>query len=291
MLFLFYVKQRAFLDIMNIDLHCHSHFSDGILSPRALLDKALAAHVQLLALTDHDTVDGVRLLQEAAQGHDITILEGIEVSVRWKKYDIHVLGLGIEKDNPILQASLLQQTENRILRARHIAERLESAGITHAYQKACDKAGHERVGRVHFAQVLIDEGRARDIKKAFQHFLGQGRMAYVATSWLSLEEAITAITASGGLAVIAHPLKYRLTRSKLHELINAFKEVGGVGMEVVSGSTTIAEANELAGLCQRFELFASSGSDYHGDDLSHTKVGQQRPLPVNCRPIWSQWTF
>jgi predicted metal-dependent phosphoesterase TrpH len=274
-----------------IDLHCHSHFSDGELSPSALLNKAIDARIKILALTDHDTTDGLMSLHQAAHEHDIKIINGIELSVRWKKYDIHIIGLNIKPDEQGLCRLIAQQNENRIARARQIAERLLECGIEDAYQKASEIAGHGRVGRPHFAQVLINEGRVVDMKTAFKRFLGQGRAAYVQTAWISIEDAVDGIVQAGGQAVIAHPLKYALTRSKLHELIIAFKAAGGVGMEVISGAMTVVEVNELAGLCTRFELLASTGSDYHGDTLSRTALGRQRDLPVNCTPIWNQWTI
>lgn len=273
-----------------IDLHCHSYFSDGVLSPDALLSKAIDSKIRMLALTDHDTTEGLSLLHEAARDHDIQIINGIELSVRWKKYDVHILGLNIQPDNPNLCELIVRQNENRIARARQIGEQLLNCGVEDAYKKASEIAGHDRVGRAHFAQLLVTEGRVPDMKAAFKRYLGSGRPAYVATSWLSMDEAVSGIIQAGGQAVIAHPLKYGLTRSKLHELINAFVDAGGVGMEVVSGAMTSAQIMELAGLCQRYNLLASTGSDYHGDTLSYTGLGRQQPLPVNCKPIWHQWT-
>lgn len=274
-----------------IDLHCHTHFSDGELSPSALLNKAIASHVRVLALTDHDTTAGLLPLHEAARGSDITIINGIELSVRWKKYDIHILGLNINPEDQDMIALITRQNQARVARALNISECLANCGVEDAYQKACKIAGHERVARPHFAQVLIHEGMVRDMKAAFKRFLGRGKAAYVPTAWASVEDAVGAIVKAGGQAVIAHPLKYALTRSKLHELIEAFKEAGGVGVEVISGDITVTQSNELAGLCSRFGLLASTGSDYHGDTLSRVALGQQRALPVNCTPIWHQWNI
>ena len=282
--FIFIIKRTM------IDLHCHSYFSDGALSPKALLHKALESELRIFALTDHDTTEGLSFLQEEAKGHDIQIINGIELSVRFKKYDLHILGLKINPEDPGLRAIIAKQNDSRIKRAHDIAHRLSSFGVSDAYQKACTLAGHERVGRAHFAQILIAAGIVKDMKTAFKRFLGAGRPAYVPTDWVGLDEAVSGIIEAGGQAVIAHPLKYGLTRTKLHELIHAFKKAGGVGMEVVSGAASDAQVKELAGLCQRFKLLASSGSDYHGDALSYTKLGRQQPLPVNCTPIWEQWT-
>ena len=272
-----------------IDLHCHSHFSDGELSPDALLTKAIDSHVRVLALTDHDTTAGLLSLHQAARDKDIRIIDGIELSVRWKKYDIHIIGLNIRPDDKRLRSLVDQQNVNRIARARLIADRLMDCGVHDGYRKACEMAGHDRIGRAHFAQLLINEGRVCDMKTAFKRYLGLGRVAYVPTAWISIEDAVCGIVESGGQAVIAHPLKYALTRTKLHELISSFKMAGGVGIEVVSGAISEIQATELAGLCCRFELLASSGSDYHGDSFSRVSLGQQRPLPINCIPIWNQW--
>lgn len=273
-----------------IDLHCHSHFSDGALSPDALLDRALLAGIHMLALTDHDTTAGLELLQNAAQNTTIKIINGIELSTRWKKHDIHIIGLNINPDEEGLRAIIAQQNNSRIARAQQIATCLESFDVHDAYQKACDIAGHERVGRPHFAQILVNEGKVPDMQSAFKRFLGRGRGAYVPTAWLSVDEAVEGIIQAGGQAVIAHPLKYKLTRSKLHALISDFKDAGGVAIEVVSGEMLVSQINELAGICLRFELLASTGSDFH-HDLSRTGLGRQQPLPVNCTPIWHEWAI
>ncbi|WP_044012364.1 PHP domain-containing protein [Legionella massiliensis] len=272
-----------------IDLHCHSHFSDGKLSPEALIDKALESNVQILALTDHDTVAGLKSLHEAASNHPIQIINGIELSTRWKKYDIHIIGLNIEPENEELVRLIKQQSESRINRALEIAEKMRLCGLENAYEKACELAGHRRVGRPHFAQVLINEGLASDMQSAFKRYLARGRPAYIPTPWISVPEAVQGIIAAEGQAVIAHPLKYKLTRTKLQTLISEFKEAGGTGMEVISGEMTTTQIQEMVGLCMRYQLLASTGSDYHGDTLSRIPLGRQQQLPLNCMPVWQQW--
>lgn len=274
-----------------IDLHCHSHFSDGILSPSALLDEALAAGIGVLALTDHDTVAGMDELHQSAQKHSIRIINGIELSTQWKKNDIHILGLNITIEDEKLLKLIHQQNQNRIARAIEIGKRLSAFSIENAYEKACTIAGHTRAARPHFAQVIVNEGHAADLQIAFKRYLGRGRPAYVPTAWLSVEEAVQGIVSTGGNAVIAHPLKYKLTRSKLHELIKAFQLAGGIGIEVVSGEMTQPQVNEMASLCMRFQLYASTGSDYHGQGLSRVALGRQRFLPANCIPIWDKWNI
>ncbi len=274
-----------------IDLHCHSHFSDGLLSPDLLLAKALEAGVRVLALTDHDTTAGLTSLHLAAIDCPIQVINGIELSVRWKMNDIHIIGLMIDPQHEDLVSCVLQQEESRIARAKEIGACLAIIGVTDAYQKACDYAGHERVGRPHFAHVLVEEGVVPDMKHAFQRYLVRGRPAFVPTTWLSLEDVVETIIKAGGQAVIAHPLKYKLTRSKLHALIRAFKDAGGVGMEAVSGQMTAPQVMEVVGLCSRFELLASTGSDYHGDKVSRIGLGRQLPLPAGCTPIWHEWAI
>lgn len=274
---------------LKVDLHCHSFFSDGGLSPEALFDRAIDARIELLALTDHDTIGGVARLREAAKTHSITIIDGVELSVRWKMHDIHILGLNIDSCHANLTTLLMKQNEQRSARGKQMSELLELIGVQQAYQKACEIAGHERIGRPHLAQVLVNEGMIKDMQTAFDRYLKRGRLAYVPTSWISVDEAVTGILQSGGMAVIAHPMKYKLTRSKLHALLNEFKMAGGQGLEVVSGDMTTSQIGELAGLCERFALFASSGSDYHSDRHSRVKLGHQSVLPLNCKPIWEQW--
>jgi len=272
-----------------IDLHCHSYFSDGLLSPEALLTKALLSSIKLLALTDHDTTMGLDELHRAAAHHPIHIIDGIELSTRWKMQDIHVLGLNIDRTHPLLQACIQIQEERRIIRAVAIGDCLMRLGIPDTYLKACAYAGHQRVGRPHYAHVLVNEGVVKDPQAAFKRFLARGKPAYVPTEWLSLQEVIDVIHQAGGEAVLAHPLKYKLTRTKLNALIRAFKDAGGSGMEVVSGMMMSSQILDIAALCNRFELFASTGSDYHGDTMSRVGLGQQQRLPVSCTPIWEQW--
>jgi predicted metal-dependent phosphoesterase TrpH len=273
-----------------IDLHCHSIFSDGLLSPEELIAKAQKHQVNCLALTDHDTMAGYQRLHDAAIGKDISVIHGIELSARWKKHDVHILGYQISLTTEFSQL-IEQQNTLRVLRAQQIGLLLENLGVKEPYRKAGELAGHSRVARPHFAQVLINEGMVKDMKSAFKRFLGRGKSAYVPTQWISIQEAIAGINNAGGQAVLAHPLKYGLTRTKLHELISDFNDSGGAGIEVISGEMTRPEINEMAALCVRFDLLASSGSDYHGDPISRVRLGCQQPLPSQCTPIWHNWTI
>ncbi len=273
-----------------IDLHCHSFFSDGTLSPADLLKKAEHAQVTMLALTDHDTVDGVYQLLKLDIPENLRFIPGIELSTRWKKYDVHILGLGLDPLNPELKKIIALQTASRHSRSQQLALRLQALGIENALAKARLISGHDRIGRPHFAQVLVDEKRVSDRAAAFRQILGRGRPGYVVTNWIDIEQAVTVIHQAGGKAVIAHPLKYQLTRTKLQELITHFKEVGGDGLEVVSGEITQSQIQEVAGLCARYNLSASTGSDYHGDGISRVMLGKQRLIPAHCLPVWQQWS-
>lgn len=273
-----------------IDLHCHSIFSDGTLSPEELIQRAQAQQLRCLSLTDHDTIAGYERLRQAASNTNITVIPGIELSVRWKKYDIHILGYQLQHTDE-LQQLIERQNNSRIVRAQQIGDALAALGVVDAYQKACALAGHLRVGRPHFAQLLVQEGKAQDMNAAFKRFLGRGRPAYIPTPWISIEEAVGGIVQAKGQAVIAHPLKYQLTRTKLHALIHEFKTAGGVGIEVVSGEVLPTQIQDVVGLCLRFDLLASSGSDYHGDTVSRVALGRQKQLPAQCTPIWHNWIF
>jgi 3',5'-nucleoside bisphosphate phosphatase len=273
-----------------IDLHCHSIFSDGALTPEELIQKAQLNDIKCLSLTDHDTVAGYERLLEAALDSGVRIINGIELSTRWKKNDIHILGYQLDHTVD-LEALVQRQNNSRIIRAEQIGASLDGMGLENTYQKACEIAGHKRVGRPHFAKVLVNEGRARDMQAAFKQFLIRGRGAYIPTAWINIHEAVAGITQAGGKAVLAHPLKYGLTRTKLHELIIEFKEAGGHGIEVVSGEMTVTQIRELAALSIRFKLLASSGSDFHSDTGSRTNLGRQQQLPINCLPIWHDWTI
>lgn len=272
------------------DFHVHSLFSDGLHTPAELVHKAVSAELWALALTDHDTVEGLPALHQAATHTSLQIIDGIEISARWKKLDIHIVGLGIDPQHSAMMQLITAQNTHRIARARLIGERLSACGVADAYEKASAIAGHARVGRPHFAQVCVNEGLVSDRQVAFKRFLGRGKRAFEPTIWVDVSEAVEAISTAGGIAVLAHPHHYKLTRTRLNELTLAFKEAGGRGLEVVSGAMMATQMAELTGLCTRHGLLASSGSDFHGDGISRVPLGRQQSLPVHCNPIDKQWT-
>ncbi len=272
-----------------IDFHCHSTYSDGSDSVNKIFELALARGIRQLALTDHDTVAGVEELRRLCDDSSILCINGIEFSTRWKKHDIHIVGLHINPLHPEINNRIDLQQKCRLERAKDIADILENLGLSNCWIKVQKIAGHTHIARPHFAQLLVEEGWSATIQQAFSTYLSRGKPAYVVTNWMSIPEAIRDITASGGFAVLAHPLKYKLTHTKLCELIKHFKDNGGHALEVVSGDMQNKEVNELAELCEKYELYASSGSDYHGEKRSRVGLGAQRCIPEQCRPIWTLW--
>lgn len=272
-----------------IDLHSHSTCSDGQLYPEALAHLAMSRGLRLFALTDHDTVDGVLAAQAACAGSETRCIAGIELSVRWKKSDLHILGLDIDIQSPALLALIARQKECRVLRAQQIAAQLLRIGVADAYERACVMAQDGVVTRPHFARLLVEEGMANSMQQAFSRYLVRGRIAYVPTVWASLQEAVTVIKDAGGKAVIAHPLKYKLTATRLKELAREFKNFGGDGLELISGFIPYPAMIPLLHLCQQLDLQASSGSDYHGEEGSTISLGQQMSLPEGCVPVWQDW--
>lgn len=273
-----------------IDLHCHSHYSDGMLSPQELLAFAVNNKIEMLALTDHDTLQGVIKLRSILENSPLTLINGIEISVRWKKHDIHILGLNIRLDDAGLDQLILSQQQARRTRALEISHQLSLLGVENAFEKACAIAGHDNIARPHFAKVLVMENKVPEMGAAFKKYLVRGKPAYIETNWASMDSTVQCIKSAGGQAVIAHPKKYKLTNTKLSELITDFKNCGGDGLEIISGDTNIKDSTQLAGFAERFNLLSSTGSDFHGFKISSVMLGRQRELPVNCVPIWHQWT-
>jgi predicted metal-dependent phosphoesterase TrpH len=268
------------------DLHSHSTASDGSLTPTQLVARAQRAGVDVLALTDHDTLDGLDEAARAAAGGALRLVSGVEVSVSWQSMTIHILGLNVDPGCQSLLQGLDRQLAFRDWRAGEIARRLEKAGIG----GALEGAGRYRQGRIlsrtHFAHFLVDVGRASSVRDVFKRYLVKGKPGFVGGEWASLEEALGWILDAGGLPVIAHPARYRLTRSKLARLIGEFRAAGGVGIEVVSGSHTLDETRHMAAVSREHHLLASAGSDYHGPHNPWVELGRLRDLPQGCIPVW-----
>jgi predicted metal-dependent phosphoesterase TrpH len=269
------------------DLHCHSTASDGALSPTDLVARAIEQGVDVLALTDHDGTEGIAEAQLAAKGSDLSLLPGVEISVTWGGTTIHIVGLNVDVSHPALQNGLKNMRDQRVERAKEIAKRLDKAGISGAFEGAKKYASEVMMGRVHFAQFLVEHGHAKDIPDVFKRYLVRNKPGYVPGEWTSLSDAVSWITQAGGQAVIAHPARYKITATKLRRLITEFKEAGGTGFEVVSGRQHPEEVKHLAKLAQKFDLLASCGSDFHTPDNDWVELGKLSAMPESCTPVWT----
>ena len=271
------------------DLHSHSTVSDGSLSPEHLVARAIDQGVDVLALTDHDGTEGITAAQAAAQGTKLSLVTGVEISVTWGSSTIHILGLKVDHKNEALQKGLEKIRDYRKERAVKIAERLEKSGISGAYEGASQYASPVMLGRVHFAKFLVDKGHAKNINDVFKRYLVRNKPGYVSGEWATLAQAVNWINGAGGQAVIAHPARYKMTATKLRRLITEFKELGGVGLEVVSGRQHPEEIKTLAKLANDFNLLASCGSDFHSPDNTWVELGRIPELPSSVNPIWKKW--
>jgi hypothetical protein len=275
------------VSILNADLHCHSVVSDGTLTPEALAARAAANGVELWALTDHDEIGGQRRAAAAAHAHGMRYLTGTEISVTFAGETVHIVGLGFDADDPEMKRGLEQTRGGRGARALEIAEGLAQVGIKGAYEGALKYVGNpELISRTHFARFLVETGVCKDTGEVFRRYLTEGKPGYVPHCWASLKDAVQWITAAGGLAVIAHPARYKLTANEEFALFTEFKAHGGRGVEVVTGSHTSAEYVKYADTAIEFGLAASRGSDFHSPDESHTDLGALPYLPGQLTPVW-----
>ncbi len=268
------------------DLHSHSTESDGTLSPQELVAHAVSQGVSVLALTDHDSTAGIERARKTAAEHGITLIPGVEISVSWQRQTVHIVGLNIDINNIELQDGLSKLREYRDIRACTISERLEKSGIEGALAGAKRYATGRLIGRVHFARYLVEIGRAKSVREVFKKFLVRNKPGYVAGQWATLEQAVSWIIRSGGIAVIAHPARYKMTATRLNRLIQDFKQMGGQGLEVLSGSHSVNEIQHMTAVALRHELLASAGSDYHGPDNPWIEMGRLRDMPVQLMPVW-----
>lgn len=275
---------------MRIDLHSHTTVSDGKLSPAELITHAIASGVDMLAITDHDSIDAYQLIPDRP-ALPFRLIAGIEFSTQWMKTDVHILGLNVDLDSKALKTGITAQQTFRYERASQIAYRLTlELGITNPIEavRALASSDHA-IGRPHFARYLVETGVVRDDQEAFKKYLGIGKKAYIKPTWAELPEVIGWIRAAGGTAVIAHPMKYKLTRTRLLKLVDTFSEAGGQGIEVISGNQTSDITADLARICEKRQLLASCGSDFHGHEQVWSRLGNCPPLPHGCEPIWDHW--
>ena len=283
--------------MLDYDLHCHSNISDGTLTPTEVVDRAAERGVKVLALTDHDDIDGLDEARKAALLHDMVFVNGVEISVTWRKHTLHIVGLGIDPAYTPLVEGLISVRGGRGDRARKMADELAKVGIGGVLQGALKFADNPNmIGRTHFARYLVEAGHCKDVKSVFNRFLATGKPGYVPHQWANLADAISWIRGSGGVAVLAHPGRYMvgkfsMGKKTMHELLVEFVALGGQALEVVTGSHTPEQYAEFARYAAEFDLLSSCGSDFHGPGESYRDMGRLPDLPLICRPVWQALTL
>ncbi len=273
--------------ILNADLHCHSVVSDGTLTPELLAERAAKNGVELWALTDHDEIGGQHRAAAAAKANGLKYLTGTEISVSFIGSTIHIVGLGFDPDNADMQAGLKKTRGGRRERAMEMSDGLEKVGIKGAFDGALKYVGNpDLISRTHFGRFLVETGVCKDTNEVFRKYLTEGKPGYVEHRWANLKDAVAWITQAGGVAVIAHPARYKFSTNEEFALFTEFKAHGGQAVEVVTGSHTAAEYVTYADTAREFGLAASRGSDFHSPDESHTDLGTLPYLPGNLTPVW-----
>ena len=275
-------------DSMIYDLHSHTNFSDGMLTPSELIVRAKKMGVSTLAITDHDTISAFKHIK-IQNDHSINIVPGIEFSTSWKKINIHILGLNFKLNSTALKEGVRFQEKARSQRAIMISEKLDDIGFKRSLDGALRLAKNENIGRPHFAQHLVNIGAVDNIDQAFRKYLGVGKPGDIKSFWASLPQIIKWIKEAEGTAVLAHPKKYKLTRTKLKHLIDDFILAGGQGLEVVSGNQNPETTKDLAKLCIEKKLLASCGSDFHKPGETWAELGNFAKITSSCIPVWDCW--
>ena len=276
--------------MLNIDLHCHSSISDGVLTPTQLVERAKFRGVETLALTDHDDIAGLTEAQKAAKDNHIELINGVEISVSWRGRTLHILGLAIDPKYTPLVEGLATLRAGRLSRAKRIADELKKIGIHDSLEGAYAYVGNQGIiGRTHFARFLSEQGHAKDVKSVFKKYVVKGKPGYTPHQWAELSDAIDWIRGSGGQAVIAHPGRYDLGKNVMQDLLNEFRALGGHGLEVISPSHTLEQVNFYAQHARTMQLAVSCESDFHGPNESYYDLGQLPNIPADCTPIWYNW--
>ena len=272
---------------MKADLHNHSYYSDGVLSPSEVVRLASKAGCDLFSLTDHDTTDGIAEAKLEADKVSMNFINGVEISAFWRNMAIHIIGLGVDINNNELQTGLKHNQELRKIRAEKIALSLWRSGIKDALEKVQIISGGHMITRTHFAQMLIQEGYCKDMKSVFRRYLTGRKPGGVRVEWKDFDEVIKWIQSAGGKALIAHPFRYRMTHTKIKKMLNEFKEAKGDGFEVVNANSSEEEISLGNQWINDYDMLASVGSDFHGWPNQRIQIGNLTDLPNNSRPIWS----
>ena len=275
---------------MNVDLHCHSNVSDGVLAPAAVAQHAHQAGVNVWALTDHDEVGGVARARVAATALGMQFVAGVEISITWAGETIHIVGLQIDEANRSLLQGLASTRSGRDARGREISDQLARAGIPNAYEGALKYVDNpDLMSRTHFARYLVECGACANIPEVFRKYLIEGKPGYVPHRWASLTQAVTWIRGAGGIAVIAHPGRYKLGQTGEGALFDEFKQLGGAAIEVVTGSHSPDQYPVYAEQARRYGFLASRGTDFHAPGESRADFALLPPLPSGVKPVWHDW--
>ena len=295
--------------LISIDLHSHTTASDGILSPLQLCQRAVEREVKTLAITDHDTVAAHYFLRDNPPPAELQVISGIELSTTWSGAEIHIVGLNFPLDHPDLEQIMLIQGEARRKRSLHISERLARRLPAYSAEQifeavlagaiASQKASPDgfslpdeqiQIGRPHFARWLVDLGLCKHMEDAFQKYLGNNKIGNLKAFWPPMSQGVAWIRALGGIPVLAHPGKYKMTRTKLRALLKDFKLAGGQAMEVQGSNQPHSQIEQMAGFCQEFEFHGSQGSDFHNPDYPWVDIGRLPPaMPSGVKPVWEMW--
>ena len=268
------------------DLHCHSTASDGSLNPKDVIERAHQQGVTSLALTDHDTINGQQEAAEAALSNGINFIPGIEISTTWENKCFHIVGLNIDPNNEVLTSNIKDLQQLRLERAKKIALKLEKRRVPNAYEAVVKMANGGMITRAHFAKFLLDNNYVTTQQQAFDRYLGKGKTAFVSTVWADLHDVLDWINQAGGVAVVAHPLRYKLTASWMRRFLTAFKDAGGQGIEVITGRSSAEEIRRAQTFANQYQLASSVGSDFHTPDNPWVELGRLAPLPDNAQAIW-----
>ncbi len=276
--------------MLNIDLHSHSHFSDGVLAPAEVAARARANGVDVWALTDHDELSGIAQAREAAEQLGLRHVTGVEISVTWGGQTVHIVGLQLDETRPELVQGLAQTRSGRLQRAEEMARQLQEAGIPDALSGAMKYVDNpELISRTHFARYMVEQGVRDSIQQVFDAYLSEGKPGYVPHRWATLSDAMGWIRAAGGVAVIAHPARYKYSDLAFDAFVDEFMQLGGTGIEVITSGHTVEEYAKYAQVAKRFGLCASRGSDFHSPSESRFDLGSLPPLPESLKPIWHDW--
>ena len=276
--------------MLDVDLHSHSTHSDGLLAPAELVTRAFTQGVKMYALTDHDELSGLAEARTEAEARGMKFIAGVEISVSWASETLHIVGLNIDPEHAEIKAGLLKVRAGRHVRAARIAADLERAGVEGALAGAQRHARNpELLSRAHFARYMVERGYVKDTNTAFKRYLTAGKPGYVEHQWATLAQAVRWITAAGGAAVIAHPGRYKLINREREAMLGEFRDLGGTGVEVVTGSHTADQYATWARYAQRFGLQASAGSDFHGPGESYLDLGKLPDLPYGLTPVWGEF--